>query len=173
MTNVPTVMHKMQEQIVSGAAANFITFLNLNINLDDIYVIHCAIKNISVGARNARIYINGDFLATNYHSQRYTVAAGVIAAVANANTPIFTDIAATGNDGYSYSIINIMLDIRGISRIISNSNDGSAANVKVDNAAITYDTTIANITRIDIDLDAANVIGIGSQFILLRLNRYG
>lgn len=172
MTNVPTVMHKMQEQIVSGAAVTSITFSNLNINLDDIYIIHCTIKNVSVGAQNARIYVNGDTTVTNYYSQLYNVNNAVFFGI-RLNTPVFTDIAATGNDGYAYSILNIMLDIRGITRIIANSCDYSAANVKADNATIVHTVVQANITSITIDLDAANSIGIGSQFILLRLNRYG
>ncbi len=172
MTNVPTPMHKMQEQVVSGAAVTSITFSNLNINLDDIYIIHCTIKNVDAGIRYARIFINGDTTEANYHSQ-YLIATGAALSYNRVNAPFVTDIAATGNDGYAYSILNIMLDIRGIARIIAKSCGYSAANVKIEDRAITYNNVIANITSITIDLDAANSIGIGSQFILLRLNRYG
>ena len=170
MTNVPGVMHKMQE-IICGAAS-FITFSNLNINLDKIYVIHCVIKNADAAPHNMRILINGDSTVTNYHSQRYTVAAGVIAAVPVANDPVFTDIAAAGGNDGCYSVINVMLDIRGNARIMANSCDNIAANVKVDNAAITYNIVQANITSITIQIASPTSI-VGSQFILLRLNRYG
>jgi hypothetical protein len=49
----------------------------------------------------------------------------------------------------------------------------TGANVKIDDAVITYNTVIANVTSITVDLDAATSIGIGSNFLLVRANRYG
>ncbi len=172
MTNVPTVMHKFQEIVVS-AAVNSITFSNLNINLDDLYVIHCTIKNLNVGVRQARIFINGDTTVTNYHSQSL-IANGAGISAARSNTPIFTDINVAGANGYCYSEIRIMVDIAGYARFIADSVDNTGASIKVDHRVITHNVVAANITSITIDLDAAvNNIGIGSQFLLLRLNRYG
>lgn len=169
MTNVPTVFHKFQEIVVSGAAVTSVTFSNLNINLDDLYVIHCTIKNALASLRNARIYINGDTTVTNYHSQYLRVSAGVVSA-GRVNTPVFTDIQVSN---YAYATINIMLDIAGKTRFMAECVDDSGAGVVMDKRVGNHNVAQANITSITIDMDAANAIGIGSQFLLLRLNRYG
>lgn len=169
MTNVPTVFHKMQEIIVSGAAVTSVTFSNLNINLDDLYVIHCTIKNAAAAVRQARIYINGDITVTNYHSQ-YIKASGATLVYNRENTPKFTDIGA---NSYCYTVINIMLDIAGKTRYMANNCDDTGAAVAWEHKVGTHNVAQANITSITIDLDAASAIGIGSQFLLLRLNRYG
>jgi hypothetical protein len=161
-----------QETTVAGTAVTSVTISGLDINTVGTYILYCTIKNVSAGVRLARIYINGDTTVTNYHSQRFTSSSTTNTGV-RVNSPNFTDIDASGNDGYTYSEISIALDSRGITRIISKSCDMTGANVKIDDAVITYNTVIANVTSITVDLDAATSIGIGSNFLLVRANRYG
>jgi len=157
------------EEVTLSAKAQTITFSNLSINRDGVYLLYFNIDNYDASGNNSIfLYANGDETATDYYTHCIYANPSIDAWRQNLNM-IFT----TNNDaGIGEAII--MLDANGHVKILAEVNYTAPLTMSTQRFVVEKsDSSEDDITSLTIKSTYADGINIGSKFVLCRPKRGG
>ena len=154
-------MGMIGEVIVTGTAVTSISFSGLDGNADKGYRLDFEIVNPTGNGRSYKMFYNDDTTTTNYSDKLSTISVSL--AVYPHNDAAVAECEATAT---AFGSIDINLNSDGLcyamSRFIRKTGFSNDCYIQRKN------TTITNLTKIDITADGAGAIGIGSKFRIYR-----
>jgi hypothetical protein len=169
MAYIPNAIHLLAEQETVGNVTD-VTFSNLDINTDRMYMLYSEVQNAQALASNYQIFFNGDVTVAHYNSNILQAVNGATN-FARFNEPRIVSSIATTPHGFFYGYTDLMFNADfNVARWISMNTIGDNTNMGFINYAGTYDTFITNITSITIHSTTASAIAPGSRFRLYRVS---
>jgi len=160
---IPTGTTKVKE-VSPTVNSDYVEFTGLDINTDGIYIIYASIKNPLASGIHYYVFVEGDYITTNYWHQ-YLYVYGTSRASDRDNFPSFFWVGAGDR---TYIVGYIFRDHDGYFRYISlvNRKTGSAIEQLTRTGCKT--ATVTNITKIRIQAASSGGIGAGSKFTLCK-----
>ncbi len=144
--NIANAFHLLVSTVIHSVSVTTITFSGLDLGTDGMYYIVMAWKNGTAGTITAKLFVEGDYLATNYYTQSLKIDhATVTGERTNSNYFCIAD----GNSE-SLCISQLIRDPIGMIRIHSVVNYGDASGVKSRTYDIATVAAVTNVTTIDI-----------------------
>jgi hypothetical protein len=163
LSAIPPLLQPYRE-FYASSTVSYVDFTDLDINTHKAYVIIGSFKNpLSVG--NAyRLFVEGDYAATNYYNQFLEVN-GTSVGGARENSP---NIAYADAGERVSTFVYLVRDPDGYVRYGAWEARLTGGNIKIDLRTGCKTATVTNITSIRIDGNNANGIGTGSRIMLFR-----
>lgn len=154
------------ETVISGSAAQEISFTSLDLDTDHVYLLIVNVENgHAVGSTNYDVFLNTDTTANHYYTQfvEYN-GAGVAANRVN------TSINIGFNAGYPWvGKFLIQKTVGDGTFIIGETAFLDPANVRLRHVTIAW-TSTNNVTSVQVRADQADGLAVGSRAILLKYN---
>lgn len=130
---------------VTGAPANNLQFLGLDLATDEKYVLDFRLKNATTSNNDVSIRYNGDTNVSNYNNQRVTYN-GSSAAPGRSTDSL---IASMGSSEECAGTCEVTPGVGGSPRAFSNMSRSSGAGVLSQNFWVVWNSS-ANVTQIDV-----------------------
>ncbi|MBA7689053.1 hypothetical protein ES703_97547 [subsurface metagenome] len=156
---------KLVEEVNVTETVTTVTFTDLDINTDKLYVIEASFHNPSPGEVVYRMWINGDTTMENYTSQYFFAGGGSLFAARGASNELTN--AKAGHT--SVVIASLFRDALGYARWTTHESEWLPAELLLELRSDIKNAPVANITRLDIE-GAPDAIGAGSRIRLFKVS---
>jgi len=154
-------------EVIPTSNVDYVDFTGLDINTDKFYILLLTLGNPTATDSNYRLFVEGDYTATNYYAVYLYSYYGSIASVGYNDA--YIAFAKAGLD--CFTTVWITRDVTGRYRANGLEQDWRTTSSRVGIRAVNRDLTIANLTSLRLAATASGAIGAGSILTLFRVRR--
>jgi len=141
-----------------------VSFTNLDINTDKMYVIICNVKNNTASTSSYNLFINSDTTTTNYYTQLLQAAGTALSANRFTSPQVLYLTAGTRG----VSTVKVFLDADSYLKCAFEHLRDTGSGILYVCGHVSKTASVTNITQIDIQASITNAISAGSTFALYK-----